>query len=92
MNFFFQTNLSVDWDGAFQDYICLKPRNRFFPNASIHSKIEFENIPKLYMVRSLFEFNTFYVNVINIIVFFRHHIFVCRCQLNTNQIYQHCKC
>ncbi|KAL0268504.1 UNVERIFIED_CONTAM: hypothetical protein PYX00_010423 [Menopon gallinae] len=44
-----KTNLSIDWNGALQDYICLNPRNRFFPNASIHSKIEYENIPKLYM-------------------------------------------
>ncbi|EEB19532.1 conserved hypothetical protein [Pediculus humanus corporis] len=43
-----KVNTTIDWDGSILNYICMNPRNRFVPDESIESIIEFENIPEAY--------------------------------------------
>ncbi|KAK6620410.1 hypothetical protein RUM44_006811 [Polyplax serrata] len=44
-----KTNITIDWDGYFGDFICSSPRTRIIPDKAVDSVIEFENIPKAYM-------------------------------------------
>lgn len=44
-----KTNLTLDWNGSFYDYVCLHPRTRIYPDDLIEPVLEYENIPEAYM-------------------------------------------
>ena len=60
-NIFFKVNTTIDWDGSILNYICMNPRNRFVPDESIESIIEFENIPEAYEVKLCMKISYYYM-------------------------------
>lgn len=45
-----KTNLTLDWNGSFSDYVCFHPRTRIYPDDLIEPVLEYESIPESYMV------------------------------------------